>query len=194
MKKNTRLTTFLLLAAVICLGLAACGTGRDGADANAGPITTTSPNVIVKTGSIASDSWGYTGASAAQIAVPAKTGITIQGHTLLVDSSRAVVSGTIPTRISYSSDATTLTVAPPTTAKGNLVSYLDISLGSVKTAIPALSVTVDVTPVAPGVTLTVYEYDAGTPTHWIAPQLAVVSATGTITFPVDQLSLYAIYP
>ena len=194
MKGKTKLITLLLSAAVLCLGLAACGTSRDGTGSNTGPITTSSPNVIVKTGSIASDSWGYTGTSPAQIAVPAKTAIAIQGHTLLVDSSRAVVSGSIPTKISYSSDATTLNVPPPITAKGNLVSYLDISLGSVQAAIPALSVTVDVTPVAPGVTLTVYEYDASTPTHWIAPQPVVVSATGTITFPVDQLSLYAIYP
>jgi hypothetical protein len=197
MVKVTKSARALFLVATLCMGLGACGTGNDGSLADGGANSTPPAGVSVKTGTIASDSWGYTGTGATQVAAPGLTLILAQEHSLLIDASRSVVSGSSPTKVSSSSDAATLDfITRSTTARltvpGTLVSYLDISMGSVKSTLPALSVTVDVSPVAPGTTLNVYHFDPGTG-KWVLPQTALVSNSQTVTFAVDSLSLWAVF-
>jgi hypothetical protein len=192
MKINRKGITALLFAAVISLGLGACGTGNEDVVVDNGANPAPSANVFVKTGTISTDSWGYTGSSPIQVAVPSQTEIVIEGHTLFLDGSQAVVSGTTNTRISFSSDKTTLTSAAQASAPANFVSYVNISMGSIKSAIPAISVTVDVGVALSGTTLTVYNYDTGT-SRWISAQTALVSSAGKIIFPVYQLSLWGIF-
>lgn len=189
MKNGAKGITALLLTAAICLGLVACGSGDGGSSGDNGALPAT---VSVKTGVIATDSWGYTGSSPIQVTAPGKMEIVIKEHTLLEDASKVVVSGSISTRVSFSGDKTTLAAAAQTSAPVNFVSYVDIWMGSAKTALPALSVTVDVSPEPAGETLTVYNYDAGTG-KWISAQPAVVNSSGKITFPVNQISLWGIF-
>lgn len=192
MKKVSKGITALLFAAVICLGLGACGTGDEGVVVDSGANPSLPTTVSVKTGAIATDSWGYTGSSPIQVTAPSKTEILISEHTLLVDPFQRVVSGITLTRISFSGDITTLAAAAQASAPANFVSYVDISLGLAKTAFPALSVTVDVGTALSGSTLTVYNFDAGT-SRWTSAQTAVVSSSGKIAFPVNQLSLWGIF-
>ena len=192
MKKVSKGITALLFAAVICLGLGACGTGDGGVVVDSGANPSLPTTVSVKTGAIATDSWGYTGSSPIQVTAPSKTEILISEHTLLVDPFQRVVSGITLTRISFSGDITTLAAAVQTSAPANFVSYVDISLGLAKTVFPALSVTVDVGTALSGSTLTVYNFDTGT-SRWTSAQTAVVSSSGKIAFPVNQLSLWGIF-
>lgn len=192
MKINIKGITALLFVAVISFGIGACGTGSEDFVVDNGANPAPSANVFVKTGTIATDSWGYTGSSPVQVAVPSQTEIVIAGHTLLVDASQSVVSGITNTRVSFSSDKTTLTAAAQASAPANFVSYVNISMGSVKSAIPELSVTVDAGAALSGTTVTVYSYDVGT-SRWTSAQTAVVSSSGKVTFPVNQLSLWGIF-
>jgi hypothetical protein len=194
MKKNMKGIATLLFAAVISLGLGACGTGNEDIVVGGGANPAQSANVFVKTGIIVTDSWGYTGSNPVQVAVPSQTEILIEGHTLFVDASHTVVSGATNSRISFSSDKTTLPASAQASipVNANFISYVNISLGSARTAFPDLSVTVDVGAVLSGTTLTVYNYDADTG-KWTSAQTAVVSSLGKITFPVDQLSLWGIF-
>jgi hypothetical protein len=182
----------VLLAAVVCLGLGACGTSDEGFAVDDGLNASLPGAVSVKTGSIASDSWGYTGAVPVQVAAPAKTEALITGHTLLMDASKVVVSGGAPTTVSFSSEITSLSATAQRSAPANFVSLVDIRIGSVKTVLPAISVTVDVGALPSGQILNVYNYDPGTG-KWISAQTAVVSSSGKITFPVGQLSLWGIF-
>lgn len=182
----------LLFAAVISLGLAACGTGNEGAVEVSGENPLMSAAVSVKTGTISTDSWGYTGSGPIQVTAPANTEIVIKEHTLLTDASQAVVSGTVNTRISFSSDKTTLTASAQASAPANFLSYVNILMESAKNSYPGVSVTVDVSNVLSGETLTAYNYDAGTG-MWISPQTAVVNSSGKITFPAGRLSLWGIF-
>jgi hypothetical protein len=192
MKKLSNGRTALVLAAVICLGLGACGTGDEGVLVD-GLHPSPPTNITVKTGEIATDSWGFTGSAPIQVAAPGFTEIVVKERTLLQDDTTAVVSGGISTRISFSSAKTALPakaqISPP---PGEFVSYVDISMGSVKTASPALSVTIDVGIGLLGKPLTVYNYDAGAG-KWTSAQTVVVTGSGKITFPVQQLSLWAVF-
>ncbi len=194
MKKNMKGITALLFVAVISLGVGACGKGNEDVVVDSGVNPAQSANVFVKTGTVATDSWGYTGSSPIQVAAPGQTEIVIEAHTLFVDASQTVVSGITATKISFSSDKTTLSASAQASipANANFISYVNISLGSVRTVFPELSVTVDVGAVLSGTTLTVYDYDAGTG-RWTSAQTAVVSSLGKITFPVRQLSLWGIF-
>jgi len=194
MKIVEKVNAARLIALIISLGLVACGRSDGGADiGDNGANPAPSANVFVKTGTIPTDSWGYTASTPTQVMAPSQTEILINEHTLLVDASQAVVAGGANTRVSYSSDITTLTAAARTSAPANadFVSYLTISMGSAKSTLPALSVTVSVGAVPTGTTLTVYKYDAVT--GWTSPQTAVVNSLGKITFPVNQLSLWGIF-
>jgi len=192
MKNISKRFAALLLAAVICLGLGACGTG-DGDQLVDGTLIPSLPSTVsVKTGTIATDSWGYTGSTPVQVAAPSQAEILISGRTLLMDDSLRVVSGNIPTKISFSSDRTTLSRAAQAYIPADCIAYLDISMGSAKSAFPELSVTVDVGVAAAGTTLTLRNYDVATG-KWIAAQTTVVSSTGKITFPAKQLSLWGIF-
>jgi hypothetical protein len=186
--------TILLLATVILSGPSGCGTGNDRFVEDSGENPAPSGNVTVKTGTIYSDSWGYTGSSPIQVTAPGQTEISIRERTLLMDAAKSVVSGAITTRISFSSDKTTLTSAAQASVPANaiFVSYVNILLGSARSAIPELSVTVDVGAALSGTTLTVYNYDAGIG-RWTSAQTAVVSSSGRIVFPVSQLSLWGIF-
>lgn len=194
MNKNMKGITALLFAVVISLGVGACGKGNEDVVVDSGANPAQPANVFVKTGAIATDSWGYTGSSPIQVAAPGQTEIVIEAHTLFVDASQTVVSGITATKISFSSDKTTLTASAQASipVNANFISYVNISLGSARTVFPELSVTVDVGAVLSGTTLTVYDYDAGTG-RWTSAQTAVVSSLGKITFPVKQLSLWGIF-
>lgn len=192
MNKGRKGIAGLLFAAVFSLGLGACGVGNEVVVEDNGANPAPSANVSVKSGTIATDSWGYTGSRPVQVTTPAQTEIVIKEHTLLLDGSNFVVSGITGTRISFSSDKTTLTADAQASSPANFVSYMIISMGTAKSAIPALSVTVDVSGVPPGDTLNIYNYDTITGT-WISPQTALVSSTGKITFPVNRFSLWGIF-
>ena len=190
MKINGKGITALLFLAVLGMGLGGCGAGEDGG-VPGGTNPTQTSNVSVKTGSIATDSWGYSGAAPIQISAPDTAAILLQGHTLLEDASHSVVSGTIPTKISFSSDVTSLGAAARASAPANLLCYLDISLGPAQAALPALSVTV-AAGAASGETVTVYNFDASSG-KWVSVQTALADASGKVSFPVNQLSLWGVF-
>jgi len=192
MKKGIKEVAALLLGAVICLGLGACGSGMEDSFMDNGSNPSQPTTVSVKTGTIATDSWGYTGSVPVQVLAPSETEIAVQERTLLVDASHSVVSGIITTKISFSRDLTTVAAAAQTSAPANFVSYVNLSMGPARTAFPALTVTVDVGAVSAGETVTVYNYDTGTG-RWISAQTAVVNSAGKISFPVSQLSLWGIF-
>lgn len=191
MKTSTRRIVRLLSAAVLCSGLAACGGGLD--NGGGGTTTPTQPTTVVTaTGAVVTDSWGYTGAGAALLTAPAKTVVTIAGHTLLVDGLNVVVSGTIPSSVSYSVDGTTLPAAGQSSQPGTFVSYLNIGIGPARTAQPALSASIDVGASAAGQTMNVYRYDSGTG-KWVSPQAAVVTGAGQVDFSIGVFGLYAVF-
>lgn len=192
MNKYNEIIVALLFVVVISFGLCSCGTGNENVAVGNGTNPSQSGTVFVNTGTILSDSWGYTGANPFQVAVPSQTAIVVEGHTLLVDASQTIVSGTTNTKISYSSDKSTLTAAAQASAPANFISYVNIFMGSVTSTIPALSVTVDVGTVPSGTLLTVLNYDVSTG-MWTSAQTATVSSSGKITFPVNQLSLWGIF-
>ena len=179
----------LLLAAVMGMGLGGCGS-REGFGGESGTDTPQPNPVSIKTGTIATDSWGFTGAAPVQVAAPDKTALTLPAHTLLEDASHAVVSGVIPTSIGFSVTAPSV-AARALAPAGKFLCYVDISLGPATAAIPVPSVTVDAGAV-PGETLTMYSYDASA-VKWSSPQTAVVDGQGKVTFPVSSFSIWAIF-
>ena len=186
MKRSINAVAAVVLLAALCLVMGGCGADHGGVDGS----TTSRPTTVVTTaGVLASDSWGYTGATAALLTSPAKTQVVIEGHTLLEDPLHAVISGACPTSVSYSSDPTTLPAAARLSLPGTFVCYLSIAIGTVWTAQPALSVTVDVAPIPAGQTVNIYRYDSGTGT-WGAPQAALVTSSGQVAFQVSPLTLY----
>ena len=187
MEKICKGLAVLLLAAAIGMALGGCGT-RDGFGTQGGtdPVLN-NPVSAVKTGAVATDSWGYTGAAAAPIAAPDKVELVLAGHTLLVDASNGVVSGVTPTSITLSEPAAV------SSSFGTLLYSVDLSLGSATTSTPSPSLSVDVhLRATPGETLTAYNYDAGTRT-WVSAHNAVVDSSGKVSFPVDRFSLWGIF-
>jgi len=182
----------VVLSAVVCLGICGCGAGNDRGGAD-GTTTSSQPTTVATAGGwVATDSWGYTGAAAVQMTAPAKAQVVLEGHTLLEDALNVVVSGTTPSAISYSSDATTLPAAGQASAPGTFVSWLSIAVGAAGSALPALSVNVDVGAIAAGQTVNIYRYDSGTG-KWVSPQAALVSSGGQVTFQAGQMALYGLF-
>jgi len=191
MKKVSNGMAALLCAAVIGLVLGGCGRG-DGVGAEGGSNPSQPSTVALQTGTLATDSWGYTGAAADQVAAPAALEVSLLAHTLLEDASHHVVSGgSNATSVSFSSDVTNLSATARASAPANFLCYLDLSLGSAAAVIPALSVRVD--PGAlPGTTLNIYRYDAVTGA-WGSQQTAVADGSGQLRFAVSQLGLWGIF-
>ena len=193
MKKECMAIGAFLFALLICLGLGGCGT-RDGLGTVSGTNAPQSNQEIVQTGTVATDSWGYTGAAPTQIAAPPGTGLLLPEHTLLVDDTNHVVSGVIPTTLSFSGSPVVAATAP--VPGKTILCYLNISLGSALTAFPRPMVSVAVggmAGVVPGQSVvTVYNFDAGAG-KWVAPQSTPVDSLGKVSFPVDQFSLWGIF-
>jgi hypothetical protein len=182
--------SMLLLAAAIGFGLAGCG-NRDRFGTDNGTGSTTNNPEIVATGTVATDSWGYTGAAPDQVAAPDRTALTLAGHTLLADAGNRIVSGVIPTSLGFSLVAPNAAAhAPAPTPTGQFLCYVNLALGTAATAtpIPSVSVTVGV----PGETLSVFNFDPVTD-RWTSGQTAIVDSSGKITFPVSRLSLWGVF-
>ena len=182
--------SILLLAAAIGIVLAGCGNRDRFGTENGTGSTTTNPEVIA-TGTIATDSWGYTGATPDVVAAPDRTALALAGHSLLADTSNRVVSGVIPTSIGFSLVAPTAAAhAPAPTPTSQFLCYVNLALGSAATAtpIPSVSVTVGV----PGETLSIFNFDPDTD-RWTSGQTAIVDSSGKITFPVSRLSIWGVF-
>ena len=193
MKKVGKSIMALLFAAFFGLGLGGCGSG-EGVGLGNGSNPAPSSTELVKSGSIATDSWGYTGAAPDQVSAPGATVISLPGHTLLLDASHSVVSGVLPTKVRFSSflsDLAILNATAKTSAPANFLCYLDISLGSATFLLPSISVTLDAGAVA-GETVQVYSFDA-VAGKWSSVQTAVADASGKVSFPVNQLSLWGVF-
>jgi hypothetical protein len=193
MKKVGKSILTLLIAMFFGLGLGGCGRG-EGVGVDNGPNSAPTSSEAVKTGSIATDSWGYTGAAPDLVSAPGATVISLQGHTLLMDASHSVVSGVLPTKVRFSSllaDLAILNATAKASAPATLLCYLDISLGSATALLPAISVTLDAGAAA-GETVKVYSFDAATG-KWTLVQTAVADASGKVSFPVNQLSLWGVF-
>lgn len=187
MNKGMRM---LLLAAAIGIGLAGCGNRDRFGTENGGGTTVTNPEVIA-TGTIATDSWGYTGANPDPVAAPDRTALTLAGHTLLADANNRVVSGEIPTSLGFSLVAPAAAAhAPAPAPTSQFLCYVNLALGTAATATPIPSVTVTVG--VPGETLSVFNFDPDTD-RWTSGQTAVVDSSGMITFPVGQLSIWGVF-
>lgn len=182
----------LLLAALLSLCVGACGRGDELGFQDRGDTPSQPINITMATGTIATDDWGYTSIDPVQITAPAGSEVRAEGHTLLQKASHAVVSGPSATTVISSTDVTTLPSAAQSSAPGALVSYLSISIGEAKTALPALSVGVDAASLAAGTAVTVYRYDSVT-AKWTAPQSTTVSSTGRIAFKGDQMAIYGMF-
>lgn len=181
---------YLLSTALVCLAVGGCGMGDGGSVSGANPSLPAT--VSVQSGTMVTDSWGYSAGEPVLVASPARAELLVSPHTLLLDAARYVVSGILVTRLSYSGDFTTLPAAARGSAPGVLVGYLDVSLGSARSARPALTATLDAGSVAPGTTVTACAYDPGTG-RWVSPQAVVVSAAGKVSFAVDQMSLWGVF-
>ena len=192
MTKGRRSVAALLLAASICLGLGGCGTGDGGLLQNGDGSQSLPATVSVQSGTIVTDSWGYSGAQPVQVMSPVKAQVLLNPHTLLLDASNYVVSGIVVTKVTFSSDPTTLPQAAQNSAPGVLVCYLELSLGVAKSAAPALPVTVDAGAVPAGTALTAYSFNSGTG-KWSSAQSAVVDGSGKITFQASQCALWAVF-
>lgn len=190
MKKCRQWLAGSLLALSVCVAGAGCGSDPEGRVPGGGATETLPPTVSVQTGALATDSWGYTGSVATQVAAPEQTEVLLAGRTLLLDPSRAVVTGSIPTRVSFSSDPTTLSAAARSTAPADFLCYLDLSMGAVRTALPALSVTVTAGAASTGQTVTVYRYEAGL---WTLAATVPVGDAGKISFQADAPALWGVF-
>jgi len=182
--------SILLLAVAIGIGLAGCG-NRDGFGTdNRGGTTPVNPEVVA-TGTIATDSWGYTGAAPDPVAAPDRMAMTLAGHTLLADSGNRIISGAIPTNLGFSLVAPTAAAhTPAPAATSQFLCYVNLALGTVATATPIPSVSVIVG--VPGETLSVFNFDPDT-ARWISGQTVKVDSSGKITFPVNELSIWGIF-
>jgi len=181
--------SILLLAAALGIGLAGCG-NRDGFGTQNGTGSTTNTETIA-TGTIATDSWGYTGANPDPVAAPEGTALTLAGHTLLADAGNRVVSGVLTTTLGFSPVAPAAAAhAPAPTPANQFLCYVNLELGSAATAtpIPSVSVTVGV----PGETLSIFNFDPDTD-RWISGQTAKVDGSGNLTFPVNQFSIWGVF-
>lgn len=192
MNKSIKAIAALLLAAAISVPLSGCGGGGDAGGYSDGgsqiPAT-----VSVKTGTLASDSWGRTGAAPVALAAPAGTAVVVQGHSQLIDAGNAVVSGTSATDVRFSSDVATLSSAAQAVVPAGFLSYLSISIGEVQTVSPEMSVSVDAAaPLAVGDAVTIYRYDSAT-RSWKSAQAVPVASTGKITFSATGPGLYGIF-
>lgn len=192
MKTSRFLIAALLLSALLCLALSGCGGGLD--QGGAGGSTSSQPSTVVTAvGAVATDSWGYTGASAQQLAAPAKTRVVIEGHTLLEDGFNTVVSGLNPTAISFSSDPSTLPALAQVSQPGSFLSYVSIAISTAWTAQPALAVTVDVPgTLTTGETVNVYRYEPITG-KWVSPQAVQVTSAGQVSFQAPGMSTYGLF-
>lgn len=182
----------LLLVGLVGLQLAGCGVdagglGSDGRSESAQPST-----VSVRTGTIATDSWGYTGSNTVSLQAPSQTQVLVAGRTLLQDPRGVVVTGTSPTTVEFSSDLTTLPAAAQASAPGDLVAYVDLEVGDASTALPALQVTVDAGSVPAGQPVTVYRYDESA-AKWTGAVATVVNGAGKVTFAAGKLALWGIF-
>jgi len=191
MKKVNKGMAALLFALVVGLGLGGCGRGDDvGLESGANPSQPST--VAVQTGTLATDSWGYTGAATSQVVAPTTMQVVLQGHTLLEDASHHVVSGDhLATKVSFSSDITNLSATARASAPANFLCYLDLSLGSAAAVIPALLISVDSGAVS-GTTVNIASYDPATGT-WGSAQTAVAGSSGKVTFSVSQLGIWGIF-
>jgi hypothetical protein len=194
MKRSSKTLTAILVMVLLALGLAGCGTGQldgSGDGAAAQPDT-----VFTKTGAIATDSWGYTGATPVAVAAPSQAQVTLKEHTMLEgvldNGMKVVVSGISFTTVSYSADITTLPAAAQVSAPAHFASYLNLAVGVARTTLPAFSVTVDAAGIAAGDTVTVYNYDPGT-RRWINPQTVSVSGSGKISFQASDFGIYGVF-
>ncbi|MBJ6725504.1 hypothetical protein [Geomesophilobacter sediminis] len=190
MKRNRRFA--LVLLALVALAGAGCGNRRDGYDYGGGTDPGSSSAVSVKSGVVATDSWGYTASTPVPVAAPAQAVITLASRSLLVDGSRTALSGELPSTVSFSVDPTTLPTAAQSSVPSGFVCYLDLSVATAQTAIPAASVTVDVGSALAGTTVTASRYDAGSRT-WLAGPSAVVGASGTASFALADLAVWGIF-
>lgn len=191
MKRNGTRIRSLAVVVLLCLGLSACGSGDTlvGSDAENHDQPST---LFVKTGALATDSWGYTGGAPTPIAAPAQAEIVLKERTLLQDPYHVVVAGISPTRVNFSSDVTTLSTAAQASAPPNLVAYVDLAVGFAATALPAFSVTVDAGATPAGQTVRIYNYSPITKT-WTAMQSAVVSSSGKIAFQTGEFGLWGAF-
>ena len=191
MKKVSKGMAALLFALVVGVGLGGCGQG-DGVGVESRTNPSQPSTVAVKTGTLATDSWGYTGAVATEVAAPGTMEVLLQGHTLLEDAAHHVVSGeSNATQISFSSDITNLSATARASAPANFLCYLNLSLGSATAVIPELSVSVDSGAVS-GTTVNIVAYDPVTGT-WGSAQTAVAGSSGRVTFPASQLGIWGIF-
>ena len=72
MRKISTSGIAFLISAVIALGLGGCGTGEN-FDQAGGTNSTQPSTVTVKTGTLATDSWGYTGSAPVRVTAPGTT-------------------------------------------------------------------------------------------------------------------------
>ncbi|MCM0080242.1 hypothetical protein L4X63_01435 [Geomonas sp. Red32] len=182
----------LALAVLVVAGLAGCGVG----DRNSGVAGTVPPSqpttIVAATGTLASDSWGYTGAGAVPVPAPSGNQVVLAGHTLLEDAGHAVVSGTTGTKVSYSTDETNLPATARGTAPSGFLSYLTVEAGVVSSVLPALSVTISAGPATAGQAVIVCRYDAATGT-WTQLATATVTASGDASFSAGLMGTYALF-
>jgi hypothetical protein len=195
MKKSSKILTRMLLAVSLSLGLTACGTGQLDTTGDGG--TQAQPaTLFTKAGAIATDSWGYTGSTPVNLAAPDQAAVMLKEHTLLeqvLDNGfKVVVSGISFTKVSYSSDVTTLPAAAQAAAPARFVSYVALAAGVANATVPGFSITVDGAGIPAGEAVTIYNYDAST-RRWTATQTAVVTSNGKIAFEADRFSLYGIF-
>jgi hypothetical protein len=195
MKRSSNTVAGLLLAGILSLGMAGCGTGQLDGSGDTGAAASQPSTLFIKTGTIATDSWGDTGSAPVDLAAPVQAQVTLKEHTMLQGvlpyGMRVVVSGTSATKVGYSADLTTLPAAARSSAPAGFVSYVDVQVVGAATTLPAYYLAVDSGSIPAGETVTIYSYDAVTRT-WTNPVTAV-AGNGKISFQATDFGLYGIF-
>lgn len=195
MKRSSKTIAGLVLVGFLSLGCAGCGTGQFDDSGDTGAVAAQPSTLFTKTGTIATDSWGYTGSAPVDLAAPAQVQVTLKEHTMLQEvlsnGMRVVVSGISATKVNYSADLTTLPAAAQYSAPAGFASYVDVQVGLASTTLPGYFLTVDAGGIPAGETVTIYNYNPVTRT-WTNPVTAV-AGNGKVSFQTTDFGLYGIF-
>jgi hypothetical protein len=195
MKRSSKTVAALLVVGILSLGIAGCGTGQLDGSGDTGAAASQPSTLFTKNGTIATDSWGYTGSAAVDLAAPAQAQVTLKAHTMLQgvlpSGMRVVVSGISATRVNYSADLTTLPAAAQSSAPAGFASYVAVEVGGAATTLPSYYLTVDAGSIPAGETVTIYNYNPVTRT-WTNPVTAV-AGNGKISFQATDFGVYGIF-
>ena len=188
--ENMTCKIIYLCLALVMMALSGCGSSDTSTPAQSTGTKTTSE------GTVAANTSGIVPASTG-ISAPLGNTLTFRQDTLLSTdvSGTNPVTGSIPTRVIYSTTAGDLPAAAQTLPSGStLAAFLDIDMGAAKYFSETLQVKLNVISGGANVgdTVAIYYFNDATNT-WEPGDVVTVSSDGTVTFTVRHLSIWAAF-